>query len=95
MVRHPFYFPANTVLLVITGLLIGSMALLADLIVRSRVAAPATSTDRVTRLVLAPDTTTLPNHQAAPGERPDVAPDVAAAGERSEVAAAGDPGAAR
>ena len=36
MVRHPFYFPANTVLLVITGLLIGSMALLADLIVRSR-----------------------------------------------------------
>ena len=36
MVRHPFYFPANTVLLFITGLLIGSMALLADLIVRSR-----------------------------------------------------------
>jgi polyisoprenyl-phosphate glycosyltransferase len=36
MVRHPFYFPASTVLLVITGLLIGSMALLADLIVRSR-----------------------------------------------------------
>jgi len=46
MVRHPFYFPANTVLLVITGLLIGSMALLADLIVRSRgstVADPAIS----------------------------------------------------
>ncbi len=36
MVRHPFYFPANTVLLVMAGLLIGSMALLADLIVRSR-----------------------------------------------------------
>jgi polyisoprenyl-phosphate glycosyltransferase len=36
MVRHPFYFPANTVLLLIAGLLIGSMALLADLIVRSR-----------------------------------------------------------
>jgi polyisoprenyl-phosphate glycosyltransferase len=36
MVRHPFYFPANTVLLVMAALLIGSMALLADLIVRSR-----------------------------------------------------------
>jgi polyisoprenyl-phosphate glycosyltransferase len=36
MVRHPFYFPANTVLLLMAGLLIGSMALLADLIVRSR-----------------------------------------------------------
>jgi glycosyltransferase involved in cell wall biosynthesis len=36
MVRHPFYFPANTILLVMAGLLIGSMALLADLIVRSR-----------------------------------------------------------
>lgn len=36
MARHPFYFPANTVLLVMAGLLIGSMALLADLIVRSR-----------------------------------------------------------
>ena len=35
MVRHPFYFPASTVLLVLTGLIIGSMALLADLIVRS------------------------------------------------------------
>ena len=36
MIRHPFYFPANTILLVMAGLLIGSMALLADLIVRSR-----------------------------------------------------------
>ena len=36
MIRHPFYFPANTVLLLMAGLLIGSMALLADLIVRSR-----------------------------------------------------------
>jgi len=36
MVRHPFYFPASTVLLFLTGLIIGSMALLADLIVRSR-----------------------------------------------------------
>jgi glycosyltransferase involved in cell wall biosynthesis len=36
MVRHPFYFPANTVLLLMSALLIGSMALLADLIVRSR-----------------------------------------------------------
>lgn len=36
MFRHPFYFPANTVLLVMAALLIGSMALLADLIVRSR-----------------------------------------------------------
>ncbi len=36
MVRHPFYFPASTVLLVLAGLIIGSMALLADLIVRSR-----------------------------------------------------------
>ncbi|RJK95355.1 glycosyltransferase family 2 protein [Vallicoccus soli] len=34
--RHPFYFPVNTVLLVLCGLIIGSMALLADLIVRSR-----------------------------------------------------------
>lgn len=45
MVRHPFYFPANTVLLVITGLLIGSMALLADLIVRSRGAAGSANVD--------------------------------------------------
>ncbi|MCD5315459.1 glycosyltransferase family 2 protein [Kineosporia babensis] len=36
MVRHPFYFPANTMLLVMAGLLIASMGLLADLIVRSR-----------------------------------------------------------
>jgi glycosyltransferase involved in cell wall biosynthesis len=36
MVRHPFYFPASTVLIFLTGLIIGSMALLADLIVRSR-----------------------------------------------------------
>jgi hypothetical protein len=36
MVRHPFYFPASTVLIVLTGLIIGSMALLADLVVRSR-----------------------------------------------------------
>ena len=36
MFRHPFYFPANTILLVMAALLIGSMALLADLIVRSR-----------------------------------------------------------
>jgi polyisoprenyl-phosphate glycosyltransferase len=36
MIRHPFYFPANTVLLLMAALLIGSMALLADLIVRSR-----------------------------------------------------------
>ncbi len=36
MVRHPFYFPANTVLLVVTGLMVGSLALLSDLVVRSR-----------------------------------------------------------
>src|SRR4051794_37270106 len=36
MVRHPFYFPASTVLLVVTGLTIGSLALLSDLVVRSR-----------------------------------------------------------
>jgi polyisoprenyl-phosphate glycosyltransferase len=36
MVRHPFYFPASTVLLVVSGLLIGSLALLSDLVVRSR-----------------------------------------------------------
>ncbi len=36
MVRHPFYFPAVTVLLVLSSLIIGSMALLADLVVRSR-----------------------------------------------------------
>jgi hypothetical protein len=36
MVRHPFYFPANTVLLVVSGVMIGSLALLSDLVVRSR-----------------------------------------------------------
>ena len=30
------YFPANTVLLIVSGIMIGSLALLADLIVRSR-----------------------------------------------------------
>ncbi|MGN6299812.1 MAG: glycosyltransferase family 2 protein [Angustibacter sp.] len=35
MVRHPFYFPASTVLLFVTGLMIGSLALLSDLVVRS------------------------------------------------------------
>jgi polyisoprenyl-phosphate glycosyltransferase len=36
MVRHPFYFPASTVMVFLSGLIIGSLALLADLIVRSR-----------------------------------------------------------
>jgi protein-S-isoprenylcysteine O-methyltransferase Ste14 len=36
MVRHPFYFPASTVLLFVSGLMIGTLALLADLVVRSR-----------------------------------------------------------
>ncbi|HLU72992.1 MAG TPA: glycosyltransferase family 2 protein [Nonomuraea sp.] len=36
MTQHPFYFPANTVMIFLSGLLIGSVALLADLIVRSR-----------------------------------------------------------
>jgi len=36
MVRHPFYFPANTVLLVVAGLMIASLGLLSDLVVRSR-----------------------------------------------------------
>ncbi len=36
MVRHPFYFTANTVLLLVTGLMIGTLALLSDLVVRSR-----------------------------------------------------------
>ena len=36
MVRHPFYFPASTVLLIVTGLMIGTLALLSDLVVRSR-----------------------------------------------------------
>lgn len=33
---HPLYFAINTVLIFVTGLIIGSVALLADLIVRSR-----------------------------------------------------------
>jgi hypothetical protein len=33
---QPFYLPANTVVMFLSGLIIGSMALLADLIVRSR-----------------------------------------------------------
>jgi glycosyltransferase involved in cell wall biosynthesis len=36
MVRHPFYIPANTVLLIVSSIMIGSLALLADLVVRSR-----------------------------------------------------------
>ncbi|WP_235504445.1 glycosyltransferase family 2 protein [Nostocoides sp. Soil756] len=36
MVRHPFYFPASTVLLVVAGMMIASLALLSDLVVRSR-----------------------------------------------------------
>jgi glycosyltransferase involved in cell wall biosynthesis len=36
MVRHPFYFTANTVLLLVTGIMIGTLALLSDLVVRSR-----------------------------------------------------------
>ena len=36
MVVHPVRFAANTVLIFVTGLIIGSLALLADLIVRSR-----------------------------------------------------------
>ncbi|MFG1942014.1 glycosyltransferase family 2 protein [Nonomuraea sp. NPDC048826] len=36
MIEHPFYFPANTVMIFLSGMLIGSVALLADLIVRSR-----------------------------------------------------------
>jgi polyisoprenyl-phosphate glycosyltransferase len=36
MVRHPFYFPASTVLTILASLIIASMALLADLVVRSR-----------------------------------------------------------
>jgi glycosyltransferase involved in cell wall biosynthesis len=35
-VRHPLFFATNTVLIFVTGLLIASLALLADLIVRSR-----------------------------------------------------------
>ncbi|TQN30417.1 glycosyltransferase involved in cell wall biosynthesis [Haloactinospora alba] len=36
MVTDPFYLPNNTVMLLMTGLLVAAMALLADLIVRSR-----------------------------------------------------------
>ncbi|MFG2525383.1 glycosyltransferase family 2 protein [Streptomyces sp. NPDC048527] len=36
LVDHPFRFAINTVLLTLTGLIIGSLALLADLIARSR-----------------------------------------------------------
>jgi glycosyltransferase involved in cell wall biosynthesis len=36
MVVHPLYFAINTVLIFVTGLIIASLALLADLIVRSR-----------------------------------------------------------
>ena len=36
MVRHPSTSPANTVLLVVSGVMIGSLALLSDLVVRSR-----------------------------------------------------------
>lgn len=35
-VRNPLYMPNNTVMILMTGLIIGAMALLADLIVRSR-----------------------------------------------------------
>jgi hypothetical protein len=36
MVVHPLRFAVNTVLIFVTGLIIASLALLADLIVRSR-----------------------------------------------------------
>ncbi|MFC4560583.1 glycosyltransferase family 2 protein [Nocardiopsis mangrovi] len=36
MVRQPLYVPNNTIMLFMTGLMVASMALLADLIVRSR-----------------------------------------------------------
>ncbi|WP_184584068.1 glycosyltransferase family 2 protein [Lipingzhangella halophila] len=36
MIREPFYIPNNTVMLLMTGLIIAALALLADLIVRSR-----------------------------------------------------------
>ncbi|ASU86414.1 glycosyltransferase family 2 protein [Nocardiopsis gilva YIM 90087] len=36
MVKAPLYIPNNTIMLFMTGLIVGSMALLADLIVRSR-----------------------------------------------------------
>ncbi len=37
MVVHPFRFATNTVLIFLTGLIVASLALLADLVVRSRV----------------------------------------------------------
>jgi hypothetical protein len=36
LVAHPFHFAADTILIFLTGLIIGTLALLADLIVRSR-----------------------------------------------------------
>jgi hypothetical protein len=33
---HPFHFAADTILIFLSGLIIGTLALLADLIVRSR-----------------------------------------------------------
>lgn len=36
MIVHPLYLPTNTVIIFLTGMIIASMALLADLIVRSR-----------------------------------------------------------
>ncbi len=36
LVRHPFHFAADTVLIFLTGLIIATLALLSDLIVRSR-----------------------------------------------------------
>lgn len=36
VVRYGFYLTSNTVVIFLSGLLIGSLALLADLIVRSR-----------------------------------------------------------
>jgi hypothetical protein len=36
MIVHPLLFAVNTVLILVTGLIIASLALLADLIVRSR-----------------------------------------------------------
>jgi polyisoprenyl-phosphate glycosyltransferase len=35
-VVHPFYFAINTILIIVSGLIIATLALLADLIVRSR-----------------------------------------------------------
>lgn len=51
MVRHLFYFPASTVLIVLGSLIIASMALLADLVVRSRgdLAADVTGLDPFVR----------------------------------------------